>query len=251
MSDLDFLKEVNSFQGVTAEQLQKLQTGCRQIEYQDGERIFAEGETAEYVWVLQDGKIDLRFELPGRPTTEANTISTAGANETLGYSSFVPPFKYKLSAYCTSRTCQMVQIEKAFLLNLFDRDPGLGFVVISNLARVASTHFNQLQRSTTMAPPVRITITVHMATCGIAAGARDVMMALTDELAGTQSQEIHLTSGSCIGNCQSHPNVTVAIDGAEQVVYQKMTAETARQVFKRHVLGGEVQTDLVLDPTAV
>lgn len=250
MSDLDFLKDVNSFQGLSGEQLLKLQAGCRQIEFQEGERIFAEGETAGYVWVLQDGKIDLRFELPGRPTTEENTISTARANDTLGYSSFVPPFKYKLSAYCTSRTCKMVQIEKAFLLALFDRDPGLGFIVISNLARVASNHFNQLQNSATIAPPARITITVHMATCGIAAGARDVMMALTEELANTPSQEIHLASGGCIGNCQSHPNVTVAIDGAEQVIYRKMTAETARQVFKRHVLGGEIQTELVLDASA-
>lgn len=247
MSELDFLKEVNSFQGLTDEQLQKIKAGCRQIEYQDGERVFAEGETAEHVWVLKDGKTDLRFELPGRPTTEENTISTAGPKETLGYSSFVPPFKYKLSAYCTTRTCRMVQIEKAFLLGLFEKDPGLGFVVISNLTRVASTHFNQLQRSATAAPPATITITVHMATCGIAAGARDVMMALTEEIANTQNQEIHLTSGGCIGNCQSHPNVTVAIDGAEKVVYRNMTAETARLVFNRHVLGGEVQADLVLD----
>ncbi len=245
MSELDFLKEVNSFQGLTDEQLQNVQAGCRQIEYQDGEQIFAEGETAEHVWVIQDGKTDLRFELPGRPTSDANTISTAGAMETLGYSSFVPPFKYKLSAYCTTRTCRMVQIEKAFLLNLFENDPGVGFVVITNLARVASTHFNELQRSASVAPPARITITVHMATCGIAAGARDVMTAFTEAMVQSDRQGVHLATGGCIGDCQSHPNVTVEIEGAEPVVYQKMTAETAQRVFERHVLNGEVQTDLV------
>ena len=249
MSELDFLKDVNSFQGLTDDQLQRLQAGCRQVEYQQGEQIFAEGETAEHVWVIQDGKTDLRFELPGRPTTDENTISTAGVKETLGYSSFVPPYKYKLSAYCTSRTCSMVQIEKPFLLNLFENDPELGFVVISNLARVASTHFNELQRSATVAPPARITITVHMATCGIAAGARDVMMALTEAMAQADRSGIHLATGGCIGDCPTHPNVTVAIDGAEPVVYQKMTAETARRVFERHVLNGEVQTDLTMDPT--
>jgi len=249
MSDLDFLKDVDSFQGLNAEQLEQIKAGCRMLEYQVGERFFAEGETAEHLWVLQEGKTDLRFELPGRPTSEENTISTAGANDTLGYSSFVPPYRYKLSAYCTTRTCRLVRIEKTFLLNLFEQDPQLGFVLVSNLASIASAHFKQLQRSATDAPPATVTITVHMATCGIAAGAREVMLALTDELARTGRQEIHLASGGCTGNCPSHPNITVAIEGAEPVVYQKMTAEKARRVFERHVVGGEVQTDLLLAPS--
>ena len=248
MSDFDFLKDVNSFQGLTDEQLQQLQAGCSQIEFQQGERIFEEGETAEHVWVLKQGSVDLRFELPGRQTSDANTISIASANDTLGYSSLVPPFKYKLSAYCTSRTCDMVQIEKTFLLNLFEKDPGLGIKVVANLAGVASSHFNQLLDSATAAPPASITITVHMATCGIAAGAREVMMALTEALANTDRRGIRLESGGCIGNCESHPNITVAIDGAESVVYQKITAETAKRIFERHILNGEVQTDLVLAP---
>ena len=248
MSDLDFLKDVNSFQGLTDEQLQQIQAGCSQIEFQQGERIFEEGETAEHVWVLKQGSVDLRFELPGRQTSEENTISIASANETLGYSSLVPPYKYKLSAYCTSRTCDMVQIEKGFLLKHFDKDPGLGFKVVSNLAGVASSHFNQLQRSATVAPPAAITVTVHMATCGIAAGAREVMMALTEALTGTDRRGIRLKSGGCIGGCESHPNVTVTVEGEDSVVYQKITAETAKRIFERHILNGEVQTDLVLAP---
>ena len=248
MSDLDFLKDVNSFQGLTEEQLQQLQAGCSHVEFQQGERVFGEGETAEHVWVLKQGSVDLRFELPGRQTSEENTISTASADETLGYSSLVPPYKYKLSAYCTSRTCDMVRIEKNFLLNLFDKDPGLGFKIVSNLAGVASSHFNQLQRSATATPPAAITITVHMATCGIAAGAREVMMALTEALATTDRRGIRLESGGCIGECGSHPNITVAIDGADPVVYQNITPETAKRIFERHILNGEVQTDLVLAP---
>jgi CRP-like cAMP-binding protein len=153
MSGLDFLKDVDSFQGLTDKQLKELQAGCRQIEFQQGERVFEEGETAEHLWVVKQGTVDLRFELPGHPTSEENTISSAGPQDTLGYSSFVPPFKYKLSAYCTSRTCNLVKIEKTYLLGLFEHDPAFGFRVISNLAGVASSHFNQLQRSATAAPP--------------------------------------------------------------------------------------------------
>lgn len=247
MGELDFLKKVDSFQGLTDAQLRQIEKGCRRIAHQQDERLFAEGDTAEHVWVVENGRLDLRFELPGRPTSGENTVSTAAVNETLGYSSFVPPFKYKLSAYCTSRTCSVIRIEKDFLIKLFEDDPRLGFAMISNLARVASRHFYQLQQSAGGAPPAKINITVHMATCGIAAGAREVMTALTDALASSQRPEIKLETAGCIGRCASHPNVTVTISGEEPVVYQKMSARTARRVFERHVLKGEVQRDLVLD----
>ena len=53
-------------------------------------------------------------------------------------------------------------------------------------------------------------------------------------------------NSGCQGMCSSEPNVTVEIRGAEPIVYQHMDANKMRQVFKRHVLQGEVQTDFAL-----
>jgi len=91
-----------------------------------------------------------------------------------------------------------------------------------------------------------VKITVHMGTCGIAAGAREVMSALMEEMAQTDRQDIRVVTSGCMGMCSSEPNVTVEIEGAEPIVYQKMEANRMRQVFKRHVLLGEVQTDFAL-----
>ena len=91
-----------------------------------------------------------------------------------------------------------------------------------------------------------VKITVHMGTCGIAAGARGVMSALMEEMAQTDRQDIRVVTSGCMGMCSSEPNVTVEIKGAEPIVYQKMEANRMRQVFKRHVLLGEVQTDFAL-----
>ena len=91
-----------------------------------------------------------------------------------------------------------------------------------------------------------VKITVHMGTCGIAAGARAVMNALMEEMAQTDRQDIRVVTSGCMGMCSSEPNVTVEIQGAEPIVYQKMEANRMRQVFKRHVLLGEVQTDFAL-----
>ena len=88
-----------------------------------------------------------------------------------------------------------------------------------------------------------VTVTVHMGTCGIAAGAREVMQTLMQEFANTDRQDIRVLAAGCLGHCASEPNVTVASRGAEPVAYQKMDPEKIRQVFQRHVLAGEVQND--------
>ena len=94
--------------------------------------------------------------------------------------------------------------------------------------------------------PANIKITVHMGTCGIAAGARDVMSALMEEMAAADRQDIRVVAAGCMGRCSSEPNVTVETQGSEPIVYQLMDSNKMRQVFKRHVLKGDVQTDFAL-----
>ncbi|MBN1831053.1 MAG: (2Fe-2S) ferredoxin domain-containing protein [Deltaproteobacteria bacterium] len=91
-----------------------------------------------------------------------------------------------------------------------------------------------------------VKITVHMGTCGIAAGAREVMDALLEQMAETDRQDIRVMNSGCMGMCSSEPNVTIEIEGQKPVVYQHMDANKMRQVFKRHVLAGEVQTEFAL-----
>jgi (2Fe-2S) ferredoxin/signal-transduction protein with cAMP-binding, CBS, and nucleotidyltransferase domain len=246
MPGLNFLKTVDIFKGLTDDQLQQLMAGGHQKEYQHGKRLVAEGEDADRIWIVTAGQVDLRFDLPGRSSTEENTVFSITTGNTLGWSSFVPPFKYKLSAYCATRSCQVLQIKKEYLLRLFEQDTRMGYRVISNLAGVASIHFHRLQNSLASSRPALIKVAVHMATCGIAAGARQVMTALMDEISQADRPDIRVATYGCIGRCETEPNVTVEISGEEPVVYQKMTPQKMRQVFNRHILGGKVQQDYVL-----
>jgi len=91
-----------------------------------------------------------------------------------------------------------------------------------------------------------VKITVHMGTCGIAAGAREVMDALLEELAASDRQDIRVVTSGCMGMCSSEPNVTVEIQNQDPVIYEAMDRNKMRQVFKRHVLLGEVQSDFAL-----
>ncbi|MBI5577571.1 MAG: (2Fe-2S) ferredoxin domain-containing protein [Deltaproteobacteria bacterium] len=92
----------------------------------------------------------------------------------------------------------------------------------------------------------RVKVTVHMGTCGIASGARDVMNVLMQEMAEADRQDIRVVTAGCMGMCSSEPNVTVEVLDSEPIVYQHMDANRMRQVFRRHALLGEVQTDFAL-----
>ncbi|MCP4627686.1 MAG: (2Fe-2S) ferredoxin domain-containing protein [bacterium] len=119
------------------------------------------------------------------------------------------------------------------------------------MAKLTIDDLKKIKEDTTKSNSLReggatVKITVHMGTCGIAAGARAVMNALMEELAEADRSDIRVVASGCMGMCSSEPNVTVEMQDAEPIVYQKMESNRMRQVFKRHVLLGEVQTDFAL-----
>ena len=88
----------------------------------------------------------------------------------------------------------------------------------------------------------RAKITVHMGTCGVAAGARAVMDSLMSEIAEAAVSDVMVTTSGCAGMCSKEPMVTVELIGKDPIIYGQMDANKMRQVFKRHVLQGEVQS---------
>ena len=119
------------------------------------------------------------------------------------------------------------------------------------MAKLTIDDLKKIKEKTTKETSLRhgaasIKVTVHMGTCGIAAGAREVMNALMEELATADRQDIRVVASGCMGMCSSEPNVTVETEGAEPIIYKDMDSNRMRQVFKRHVLLGEVQTTFAL-----
>lgn len=92
----------------------------------------------------------------------------------------------------------------------------------------------------------RIKITVHMGTCGIAAGARKVMDALLDKLNKSGATDIILTASGCAGLCNHEPMITVEDKEAAPVKYVKLDPEKASRIFDEHVLAGNPVTEYAL-----
>ena len=82
-------------------------------------------------------------------------------------------------------------------------------------------------------------VVVGMATCGIAAGARPVLAAFTDEVARRGVSNVTIAQTGCIGICQYEPVVEVFEPGREKVTYVKMTPEKAARVVAEHLINGK------------
>ena len=92
----------------------------------------------------------------------------------------------------------------------------------------------------------RVKITVHMGTCGIASGAKDIMDALLDEVTATGVDDVLVTTSGCIGICSREPLITVEERGSDPIIYEQLTPNKMRQIFRQHILAGKVQTEFVM-----
>ena len=89
-------------------------------------------------------------------------------------------------------------------------------------------------------------ITVHMGTCGIAAGARKIMNTLMEELEKQEIDDIILTNSGCAGLCSREPMITVELKDETPVKYVDLTPEKVQKILSEHVLGGKVVHDYAL-----
>ena len=92
----------------------------------------------------------------------------------------------------------------------------------------------------------RAKVTVHMGTCGIAAGARKIMSVLMDLLAQREDKDIVLTTSGCAGLCSREPMMTVELKGEAPVKYVDLDEAKTKQIFEDHVLSGTVVKEYAL-----
>lgn len=85
-----------------------------------------------------------------------------------------------------------------------------------------------------------VRVIVGMATCGIAAGARGVMTAITEEISNRGLTNVKVGQTGCIGICKYEPIVDVIMPGKEKVTYVNVTPDKVKTIFSSHVINGEI-----------
>ena len=84
----------------------------------------------------------------------------------------------------------------------------------------------------------RVRVVVGMATCGIAAGARPVMLSFMEEVNKRSLQHVTVSQTGCIGMCRLEPMVDVYVPGQEKVTYVKVHPEMVGRIVAEHIVNG-------------
>ena len=81
-------------------------------------------------------------------------------------------------------------------------------------------------------------VVVGMATCGIAAGARPVMLAFVEEINKRKLDHVTVSQTGCVGMCRLEPMVDVYVPGQEKVTYVKLTPDMVPRIVTEHIVNG-------------
>jgi NADP-reducing hydrogenase subunit HndB len=91
-----------------------------------------------------------------------------------------------------------------------------------------------------------IRVVVGMATCGIAAGARPVMLKFVEEAQKRNLNNVTVSQTGCIGMCRLEPMLDVIVPGKEKVTYVKVNPDMVSRIVAEHIVNGRVVTEYTI-----
>ena len=89
-------------------------------------------------------------------------------------------------------------------------------------------------------------ITVHMGTCGIAAGAPDVLAGLADALEDAHVGNVTLSRSGCLGLCDQEPMLTISDKAGNEFRYGRVDRDRVRRIVNEHVVKGNPVIDWLI-----
>ena len=97
-----------------------------------------------------------------------------------------------------------------------------------------------------------VQIIVGMGTCGIAAGAKEI---LDSFILGIDEHKLVdsclLRQTGCMGLCHSEPTVEVAVPGMPPVIYGNVNKDIVKEIIQKHLIGKELLDGYIIDRPAV
>lgn len=88
-------------------------------------------------------------------------------------------------------------------------------------------------------------IIIGMGTCGIAAGAREILKEVMKEVK-KRDIDITVTQTGCIGMCEKEPLLDVKLPGEERITYGNLEPSDVSKIIVEHVINGNIVKDLVI-----
>ena len=141
------LRDCQVFLTLSDAELEKVASLALEKRYRAGTALFEEGDSAEELLVLQEGKVALQLILPAAPTHAGRriTVDTVTKNEIVGWSAIVEPYTYTLTAVCLQEV-KALSINATGIRGLLWDNQVVGYEVLKCLIKVVASRLNDTRQ---------------------------------------------------------------------------------------------------------
>jgi signal transduction histidine kinase len=136
------LRQYELFEAFDDEELQEVARLCHEATYAEGEKVLAEGEVAERLFVVQSGKLSLEKQLQlGRGAkTRLATVGFVGPGKAAGWSALVSPHVYTSTAVCVEPT-RLIVLDGPGLRRVMEQNPRVGYRLMGLVAALIKKRY--------------------------------------------------------------------------------------------------------------
>ena len=124
---IDTIQESELFRGVTPRVLTEIAKGSEEMTFLKGAILFGTGETAQDIYELVEGSIDLMAL-----EKEIVHLTVSKSGQIFGWSALVEPYERTATAKCTADT-KVVRMSRDSIERTIERHPHEGLVILKNL----------------------------------------------------------------------------------------------------------------------
>lgn len=138
------------FEDLTEDELESIATFCQEKVYEAGATIHEEGVAAEYLYIVQEGKVALEMKLELQPyaSPKQTTIEVVTQGEAFGWSALVKPHVRTLEAKCVERA-KVIAIKGSDLLDLFESEPHISHRVMERITQMVAVRLRDTRQALT------------------------------------------------------------------------------------------------------
>jgi signal transduction histidine kinase len=129
---VEVLRQYETFRTFTDQELEEIVPLCYEMSRTEGQRVLVEGQQAERLVVVKQGKLSLekKLQLGRGAKTRLATVGYVGPGKTAGWSTLVPPHVYTSTAVCSEPT-QLIAVDGPGLRRVVEQSPLLGVKLMS------------------------------------------------------------------------------------------------------------------------
>ncbi len=145
--DKQALRECEIFSPLNHAELRKVASSVLEKQYDAGTILFWEGDSADELLVLEEGKIAVQMTLPEAPGQMGRkiTVDVVNRNEIIGWSALVEPYTYTLTGVCL-QAVKVLSISGNDIRRLIRDDHTIGYKILKQLIKVVASRLDDTRQ---------------------------------------------------------------------------------------------------------